>query len=177
MIPQKRCPLVYQVGKMQFALYFDKPTDPSLDWKIHFRCHSAPSSVLHVRLLSGSRLSPRLHPLTSALNRSSSTLECRYPRPLVIEIFCRPLIDPPQSPSTTLDSARSDESVPGDAPLLDAVFSAAAAALIPLPDRAVLPGISPPSSPRGSAARESCDTRTAPALARSHECAYVTPSE
>jgi len=64
----------------------------------------------------------------------------------MIEIFYRPLIDPPQSPSTTLDSARSDESAPADARPLDAVFSAAGAALIPLPDRAVLPGISPPSS-------------------------------
>src|SRR5450432_4835041 len=103
---------------------------------------------------------PRLRPSTCVLTRSPSTPAYRYPPPSVIETFCRPPIDPPQSPSTTLVSARSDESVLADAPLLDAVASTAGAALIPLPDRCVLPCISPPSSPHGSTARESCDTRT-----------------
>src|SRR5271154_3132537 len=61
-----------------------------------------------------------------------------------------PPIDPPQSPWTTLDSAPSDENVPGDAPLLDAAFSAVGVVLDPLLDRGVLPGISLPSSLHGS---------------------------
>jgi hypothetical protein len=55
---------------------------------------------------------------------------------------------------------------------LDAGGSVAGAVLIPLPDRAVLPGICPLSSPRGSTAPGSSDIRTALAFAQSLECAF-----
>jgi len=64
----------------------------------------------------------------------------------VNETFFRPLADLLQSPSTTPDSALTDETVHGDVPLPGDVVSAAAAVLIPLPDRFVPPGICPLSS-------------------------------
>jgi hypothetical protein len=79
--------------------------------------------------------------------------------------FFHPLADPPQSPSTTPDSARGDENVP-----------AAAAALIPLPDRVVLPGICSLSSPPGSATHGSCGTHAALVSGRFPGCASAAQS-
>ena len=74
-------------------------------------------------------------------------------------------------PSTTPDSARGMKAFAPAMLPLDAAVSAARAVLIPLPDRGVLPGICPLSSPRGSIARGSSDIRIALAFARSLGCA------
>jgi hypothetical protein len=51
--------------------------------------------------------------------------------------FCRPPADPPQSPSTTLDSNPWDETALACVPPREVAVSAADAALIPLPHRGV----------------------------------------
>src|SRR5690348_2320531 len=110
------CRSASPAGKKQFALRSDTPIDPSLDWKIRFRCRSTASSEHRAATSFGSGPAPHLRPLAPGLIQSPNILECRYPRPSANGTFFRPLIDPLQSPSTTPDSELLDGIALCDAP-------------------------------------------------------------